>query len=151
MALALLTALATVSVAVAAPKPRASLTNIELDVMCVACHEPLAVAESPQADAERSYIQGLIAQGETKSQIEKNLVAQYGVAVLGKPPAHGFNLTVYILPPAIVIIGAGLLVFTLPRWRRRTRARAAERSATLPPLDPTEAQRLDEELSRYGG
>ncbi len=32
-----------------APRPRASLTDIENDVMCVSCSEPLIVAQSPQA------------------------------------------------------------------------------------------------------
>ena len=40
--------------------------------MCTACHEPLAVAQSLEADSERAYIRGLIAQGQTKSQILKN-------------------------------------------------------------------------------
>jgi cytochrome c-type biogenesis protein CcmH len=151
MALMTLIALTMASAALAAPKPRASLTDIESDVMCVACREPLEVAQSPQADAERGYIRGLIAQGETKAQIERNLVSQYGAAVLGRPPAHGFNLTVYILPPAILAAGAAILAFTLPRWRRRTRAAAAASPAAAPPLDPDEARRLDEELSRYGG
>ena len=66
--------------------------------MCVSCREPLAVAQSPQALAERNYIRHLIALGMTKPQIEQALVGQYGEAVLGKPPADGFNLTVYILP-----------------------------------------------------
>ena len=70
--------------------------------MCVSCKEPLSVAQSPQAMAERNFIRTLVAQGQTKAQIERALVAQYGTAVLGRPPAHGFNLTVYILPPALV-------------------------------------------------
>jgi len=135
----------------AAVAPRASLTDIESDVMCTSCREPLEVAQSPQADSERAYIRGLIAQGETKSQILNNLVAQYGTAVLGKPPAHGFNLTVYIIPPAILVIGAGILAFTLPRWRRRTRAAARAPASSLPELDAEDAQRLDQELSRFRG
>ncbi|HUA71664.1 MAG TPA: cytochrome c-type biogenesis protein CcmH [Solirubrobacteraceae bacterium] len=142
---------ATPAVASAAPMPRASLTDIEGDVMCVACREPLEVAQSPQADSERAYIRGLIAQGETKSQILDNLVAQYGPAVLGKPPARGFNLTVYVIPVAILALGAAMLAFTLPRWRRRTRAAARERSPTAPALDPADAQRLDQELSQFRG
>jgi cytochrome c-type biogenesis protein CcmH len=149
LALTVFTALA--QSAAAAPKPRASLTVIEQNVMCVVCREPLAVAQSLQADRERAYIRGLIAQGETQSQILQSLVGQYGTAVLGRPPAHGFNLTVYILPPAIVALGAAILAFTLPRWRRRTRAAAVEPAADLPPLDPSESHRLDEELSRFGG
>ncbi len=137
--------------ATAAVAPRASLTDIESDVMCTACREPLEVAQSPQADSERAYIRGLIAQGETKSQILKNLVAQYGTAVLGKPPAHGFNLAVYVIPLAILAVGAAILAFTLPRWRRRTRAAARAPAATGPVLDPTDAQRLDQELSQFRG
>jgi cytochrome c-type biogenesis protein CcmH len=132
------------------PPARASLTDIENDVMCVSCREPLAVAESPQAYAERAYIRSLINQGMTKPQIERELVAQYGPAVLGKPPAHGFNLTVYVLPPAILIGGLILLAAVLPRWRRRTKARATDVSSP-PQLDPVEAQRLDAELSHWRG
>jgi len=130
----------------AAAAPRASLTTIEGQVMCVACHESLAVAQSPQADAERTFIRGLIAQGYTDKQIVAALVAQYGPAVLGRPPAHGFNLTVYILPPAILVAGAAALAFALPRWRRRTRAAAP--AAVGPPLDPADAKRLEEDLAR---
>ncbi len=148
--LALATAPSTAAAAAAAA-PRASLTDIESDVMCTSCREPLEVAQSPQADSERAYIRGLIAQGETKSQILNNLVAQYGTAVLGKPPAHGFNLTVYIIPPAILVLGAAILAFTLPRWRRRTRAAARAPAAPVDTLDPADAERLDQELSQFRG
>lgn len=133
----------------AAATPRASLTDIENDVMCVACHEPLSVTDSPQGDAERNYIRGLIAQGLTKPQIERQLVAQYGPSVLGKPPAHGFNLTVYILPPALVVIGLATLAFALPRWRRRTRAARAASPAVQPTPSAVDSRRLEEELSSF--
>jgi cytochrome c-type biogenesis protein CcmH len=134
-----------------APRPRASLTDIENDVMCTLCHESLAVAQSPQADSERNYIRGLIAQGETKQQILNNMVAQYGPNVLGRPPASGFNLTVYVLPPAILAIGIGILALTLPRWRRRTRAAKSRSPDKTPAFDPAEAARLDHELSQFRG
>lgn len=131
-----------------ASTPRASLTDIENDVMCVSCREPLAVAQSPQAYAERAYIRGLIAQGLTKPQIERELVAQYGPAVLARPPAHGFNLTIYVLPPAILLAGLVTLAFVLPRWRRRSTAAAADLPRTV---DPLEAQRLEADLSQWRG
>jgi cytochrome c-type biogenesis protein CcmH len=152
LAIAALAPLAsTAASAAAATHPRASLTDIENDVMCVECREPLAVAQSGQADSERAYIRGLIAQGLTKKQIEQDLVAQYGEAVLGKPPASGVNLTVYILPPAILLAGLAILAVTLPRWRRRTQAAAAPSSAAPPPLDPAEAKRLEDDLAHYRG
>jgi cytochrome c-type biogenesis protein CcmH len=146
--IALATGLAMMAPGVAsAAVARASLTDIENDVMCVACHESLAVAQSPEAYSEISYIRGLIAQGETKRQIERQLVAQYGESVLGKPPAHGFNLVVYVVPPALVAIALITLVVTLPRWRRR--AREAAPLAAGPELSPDDTRRLDEELARY--
>jgi cytochrome c-type biogenesis protein CcmH len=135
----------------AAATPRASLTDIENDVMCVSCKEPLALAQSPQAYAERNFIRTLIAKGQTKSQIEQQLVAQYGPAVLGRPPAHGFNLTGYVLPPALVIAGIAALAFTLPKWRRRARAAAAGAGGVpaADPLGPDDARRLEEDLARH--
>ena len=134
-------------VAVAATQPRASLIQIENDLMCVACHESLAVAQSPEAYSERQYIRGLIAQGETKQQIEHNMVLQYGASVLALPPAHGFNLLVYIIPPLLVVLGIAVVLFTLPRWRARRdgSGRVAEQSA----LDPQDASRLDEDLKSF--
>jgi cytochrome c-type biogenesis protein CcmH len=138
--------------AASAAAPRASLTDIENDVMCVSCREPLALAQSPQAIFERNYIRRLISLGQTKAQIEQALVAQYGQAVLGRPSAHGFNLTVYIIPPAILALGLATLAFALPRWRRRARATAAARGAPSgPSLETADARRLDDELTRYGG
>ena len=66
--------------------------------MCIVCKTPLAVSQSPEAERERTFISGLIAKGETKAQILKAMVVQYGPAVLALPPAHGFNLTIYVLP-----------------------------------------------------
>jgi cytochrome c-type biogenesis protein CcmH len=150
--IALLTGCALAPATLAATPPaRASLTDIESDVMCTSCREPLAVAQSPQADSERAYIRGLIAQGLTKRQIEQNLVAQYGEAVLGKPPASGFNLTVYVLPPAILLAGIAILAVTLPRWRRRTRSGPDRPAPSAPAFDPAEAARLDQELSQFRG
>lgn len=153
-AIATMTALFVLAVppAASAAQPRASLTDIENDVMCVECHEPLNVSQSPGAASERDFIRMRIARGETKPQIINDLVAQYGPAVLGKPPAHGFNLTVYILPPAILAAGIVLLMIVLPKWRRRAQARSADSSLpAAPALATADADRLNEELARYKG
>ncbi len=126
---------------------RASFIQIQDDMMCVSCHEPLAVAQSQQAFSERNFIRQLIAQGLDRRQIEQQMVANYGPAVLAKPPANGFNLVIYVLPPVLLAIGAITLLVTIPRWRRRSRAPALAHDAG-PALDPADARRLDEELER---
>jgi cytochrome c-type biogenesis protein CcmH len=149
LALSMAVLAAPVSAAATVAKPRASITQIYSDVMCVACHESLAVAQSPEAFSERQYIRTLVAQGETKQQIESNLVQQYGPSVLALPPAHGFNVLVYVVPPLVVILGLVTLAVTLPRWRRRTRARAGDPLPAGPELDPAESERLDADLARH--
>jgi len=139
-------ALAPASVASGA-QPHTSLPAIERQVMCVTCKIPLNVAESPQANRERAFISELIAQGESEAQVKRSLVGQYGPAVLGLPAAHGFDLTVYLVPLAVVIALAALLVVLLPRWRRETRTAAPERDAS--PLSAADDARLDSELARF--
>ena len=127
-----------------------SFTEMEQQFMCVACHEALNVAQSPESFSERAYLRQLIAQGLDAHQIKTQFVDAYGPAVLASPPASGFNLTIYILPPAIVVIGAVSLAIALPRWRRRTRlAAGGDRPGSFPPLDPDDTRRLDEDLARH--
>jgi cytochrome c-type biogenesis protein CcmH len=134
--------------ATALPAHRASLTKIYDDVMCVVCHEPLALAQSPEAEQERAYIRKLVNQGETVKQVEAKLVTQYGAAVLALPPAHGFNLLVYVIPPLVVLLGIGVLALTLPKWRARSRVRLATPPAARPAIDAADARRLEEDLAR---
>jgi cytochrome c-type biogenesis protein CcmH/NrfF len=126
---------------------RASLPAIERRVMCVTCKIPLIVAESPQADRERAFIRGLIADGRSESQIEHALVSQYGPTALGLPSAHGFDLTAYLAPLLAVVVAATTLALLLPRWRRRARDRSD------PPAPPTlsaaQTTRLDADLARF--
>ena len=145
LALALAVSVLMATAAVAAVQPRASLLDIESQVMCVSCREPLDEVDSPQAVSEKRYIQGLIDKGYTKPQILHALVQQYTVAVLGRPPASGFNLLIYIVPPAILLGGLALLVWTLPRWRARGGAGRPLPGAA--PLPPDEAKRLDDDLA----
>jgi cytochrome c-type biogenesis protein CcmH/NrfF len=125
-----------------------SLPVIERQVMCVTCKIPLNVAQSQQANRERAFIQSLIDEGQTEAQIKRSLLAQYGPTVLALPSAHGFDLTVYLVPLAAILALLATLVVLLPRWRRHARDQAAR--ATAPPtLSPADAARLDADLTRF--
>ena len=127
--------------------PRTSLPVIERQVMCVTCKIPLNVAQSPQADRERAYIQSLIDEGDTQAQIKNALVGQYGPAVLGLPSTHGFDLTAYLVPLAVLLALLVGLALLLPRWRH-----ARAEGAPQPPnaaLDAGDAARLDADLARF--
>ena len=130
--------------------PKASYLEVVNDVMCVVCHEPLGVAQSPEAFQERDYIRQLVAQGKTRKEIEDDLVQQYGPAVLARPPAHGVNLLVYIIPPVVLILGIAIIAVFIPRWRRRAREAAAEEpTQSAATMDAADAKRLNEDLGRF--
>jgi cytochrome c-type biogenesis protein CcmH/NrfF len=116
--------------------------------MCVTCKIPLNVAQSPQADRERAFIQGLIDQGQGEAQVKRALVAQYGPAVLALPSAHGFDLAAYLVPLAALLAVLAALALLLPRWRRHAPAQAINGSPS-PTLSATDAARLDADLARF--
>jgi cytochrome c-type biogenesis protein CcmH len=134
--------------AASTPVPRTSLPVIERQVMCVTCKIPLNVAQSPQADHERAFIQGLIDQGEDEAQIKRALVGQYGPTVLGLPRAQGFDLTAYLVPLAVVLALLVTLALLLPRWRRRGRAQAGGEAGAAA-LGAGDAARLESDLARF--
>ncbi|TMJ98133.1 MAG: cytochrome c-type biogenesis protein CcmH [Actinobacteria bacterium] len=130
-----------------------TLAEIENEVYCPICHEPLAASSSPIAQRMRAFIRQRIGVGQTKSQIEDALVREFGEGVLAAPPKRGFNLLAWLLP----LFGLGfatVIVFVLARGWLRSRA---EPAATDPasngraPLDPEIERRLDEELARFDG
>ena len=93
--------------------------------MCVTCKIPLNVAQSPQADRERAFIQSLIDRGDDEAAIKRALVGQYGPTVLALPSDQRLRRS--RLPRAAggrARAAAALLIVLLPRWRRRARAQA---------------------------
>lgn len=123
---------------------RASLPDIEDEVMCTICGTLLEESQSPQADRERALIRRLIARGEDKDQIKDALVAEYGPRVLATPSGHGFDLAAWIVPGlllALAIVGLFVGAFRLVRRSRPPPAPV--------PLDPADEARLDRDLSSY--
>jgi cytochrome c-type biogenesis protein CcmH len=135
-----------VASSVAASRP--TLPVIERQVMCVTCKIPLNVAESPQANEERAYIQELIDHGQSESQIKSSLVEQYGPAVLGLPRAHGFDLAAYLVPLVVVVALIATLLVLLPSWRRQARA-AVTRKAPAAAISDADAARLESDIARF--
>jgi cytochrome c-type biogenesis protein CcmH/NrfF len=126
-----------------------NLMSVESQFICTTCHEPLELVNSPQALSEKQYLEGLLQRHLNMAQVKTAMVSQYGVAVLAKPPASGFNLTVYILPPAVLLGGLALLAYTLPKWRARSRLAAVTPMEGAEPLSSDESERIDAELETF--
>ena len=137
--------------AVATAAPRASLPDIEDEVMCTVCGVPLNLAtDAPQANRERAFIRSLIDQGESKQEIKRRLADEFGPSVLALPERKGFSLTAYLVPIGGLLVALVGLAVLLPRWRRRTRGDGADTAANAgPELSSADARRLNDDLARY--
>jgi len=133
---------------VAAAEQRASLVEIEKQVMCPVCGTLLQLAESPQAQREKAFIKRLIAAGKTEAQIKDALVVEYGNEVLALPPDSGFSLSAYVVPIVAFLIAALALGLGVWRWRR---AGGPKDDGTPRAAGPSgeDAERLDADLARY--
>ena len=124
-----------------APAPRASLPDVEDEVMCVECGTVLSVSNSPVAQQERAFIREQIAAGKDKEQIKAALVDEYGADVIADPKTPWL----WIVPVGLALAAAVGIAVAVRRWRGRAPAAEPE---PPPPLSPEDARRLEAELGR---
>jgi len=150
--------LAVLALTLAAPavasEQHPSLAELEGQLMCPICEgETLAQSSSPAAQRIKVEIQRRIAAGDTRSEIKRRLVSEWGARILAAPPRHGFDLLAWLLPIVGVLAGAAVLGVLAWRWTREREPEPAPQRWSLNghPLGPDEERRLDEELARFDG
>jgi cytochrome c-type biogenesis protein CcmH len=112
--------------------------------MCPVCGTTLDQSNSPAAEQIKRVIARRIAAGDTKSEIEDRLVANYGDSILAAPPHRGFGLLAWWLPIVGILAAATLVGLGAWRW-----SRDREPAPAAAPLDPALERRIDDELRRY--
>jgi cytochrome c-type biogenesis protein CcmH len=149
---------AAVALAVAAPalasERHPTQGELERELVCPTCHTTLDESDAPIAREMKAYVKRRIAQGATKSQIEGELVDQFGPAVLGVPRKHGFDLLAWVLPIGGILVAGAALGVGAWQWSRTRDARESDASGAaplVPPLEPELERRVDEELARFEG
>jgi len=95
----------------------------------------------------QAFIKTEIADGKDETTILQDLSLKYGVQVLSTPPAHGFNLAIWILPSAGLLAGLGMVVVIVRRWKRKPALVPAPTSATH---DPKVLTAVEEEMKSTG-
>jgi len=127
--------------------------GMEQELMCPTCKTRLDLSHEPAANQIRAALRRAKAQGLSKGEVERRLVADYGEAVLASPPRDGIGWAAWLIPAAVLAGGAAAAVWLAARWR----AGRSEGSAALDaPLAPAPAgdrvrleQQLDAELERF--
>jgi cytochrome c-type biogenesis protein CcmH/NrfF len=132
-----------------ARKPTLEALGNEVQCTC-GCVAPLN--QCPHLDcAEKAemqtFIKKEIAEGKDETTILQDLSLRYGVQVLTAPPAHGFNLVVWVLAGVGPLVGLGIVVVIVRRWKRQPATVPAPTSASL---DPKVLSAVEEEMKSTG-
>lgn len=129
------------------------LSEFEDSVMCPVCAgETLAMSSSPAARQVERFIRRRIAAGDTRSEIDRRLVAEYGPGILAAPPRHGWNLLAWLLPLVGIVVAAVAIGAGVWRWSRVRDGGVAGPDGGAEPdgrLDPELERRLDDALARF--
>ena len=127
--------------------------ELEAELVCPTCHEPLDESTSPIAQAMKAQIRTHIAMGWTKSEIVNWLVAQPGLGpqILGVPSTHGFDLIAWVLPFTGIGVGAVGLAGGAWYWShgRGSDEPPPPGGGGGPVLGDELERRVDDELARY--
>ena len=146
-----LLATALLALALAAPalasEAHPTLAEMEGEVMCPICRTTLDQSNSAAAQRIKAFIVRRIRAGDTRSEIEDRLVADFGPSILAQPPKRGFDLLAWLLPIGGLLAGAVAVGYAAWRWTKRREPEPA--LAAVGPLDPQLERRLDEELRRF--
>jgi cytochrome c-type biogenesis protein CcmH len=90
---------------------------IATGLRCVVC-QGLSIEDSPAELARemRAIVREQVAAGRSRAEIEAYFVERYGEFVLLQPRAEGFNLVVYALPVAALLLGGLFVAAFVRRW-----------------------------------
>lgn len=104
----------------AAAEKKSPMRQITDDIICpCSCGEVLTGCTCETAVEMRAYVEKSLKAGQSKGDITRALVAQYGEVVLGAPRAKGFNLVVWVAPFLATLGGFAVAFFLLRRWAGR--------------------------------
>jgi len=92
----------------------------------------------------------MIRKGNSRAQIIAFYRHKYGEKVLSAPTAEGFNLLAWTMPFIALVLGGGLMVLVVGRWRSNSPSPSApsgsKPAGELSPFDAELRRRLENEL-----
>jgi cytochrome c-type biogenesis protein CcmH len=127
-----------------------TLSELEAEVMCPTCAgETLDQSQAPAARRVKLFIAQRIRAGDTRSEIKRKLVDEFGPGILAAPPRKGFDLLAWWLPVAGIVAAAIVLGAAAWRWSRKREPEPPLAAVGVGPLDPELERRLDDELRAF--
>jgi cytochrome c-type biogenesis protein CcmH len=122
--------------------------SVAAQLKCPICQNE-SVADSPSwvAQQMRAIIRQQIQEGKSDQQIIQYFQQRYGNGIVWAPQWQGFGLLTWLVPVALLLVGASLLFFTLRDWQA-----LAPYAGTIPSHTEEKSEQPEtggEELERY--
>jgi cytochrome c-type biogenesis protein CcmH len=123
---ALLAALAAATPAVAVqpdemladPKLEARARDLSRELRCMVCqNQSIDDSDAPLARDLRLLVRERLKAGDSDAKVIDFLVARYGEFVLLRPRFEWHTLALWLTPPAVLIVGAAIVIATMRRRR----------------------------------
>jgi len=109
------------------------VNEVARELFCPTCEStPLDVCPTQTCQDWRDVIRQQLEEGQSKEEIKAYFTANFGPQVLAEPPQQGFNLTVWVVPVVLIIVGGVFLALYLRRLKM-----AGTAAAALPPRPVT--------------
>ena len=119
------------------PALEARARTLSRELRCRVCqNQSIDDSDAPLARDLRLLVRERLSAGDTDAQVIDFLVARYGEFVLLKPRFEPHTILLWLVPPALLLVG-GLALLIIAR-RRRVPVSADSR----PPADLTPAERI---------
>ena len=91
----------------------------ELACLCGDCpRRPLDECVCGYAQQQHERIKKMLASGQTPQAIVDAYISEFGLEILSKPPAKGFNLTAWLMPPLVLLLGFFGVRSVLRAWSK---------------------------------
>ena len=119
-------------------------------IMCPVCPgESIDQSQNELAAAMREIVAKQVTEGRTDEEIKAYFVESYDASLLMEPPREGFNLLVWLLPPAAAAGALLALLFALRLMSRPAASEEAEPRAVLSDDERSEYYRRIEGVLEY--
>ncbi|NIM70649.1 MAG: cytochrome c-type biogenesis protein CcmH [Xanthomonadales bacterium] len=109
------------------PEQQARFTRLTEELRCLVCqNQNLADSDAPLAHDLRDEIFEMMQAGRSDEEIKQFLIERYGDFVLYRPPLKGNTMVLWVAPVLMLLVGAGVVGFSISRRRRLPDAAAGD-------------------------
>jgi len=129
----------------------------KLKCMCRGCQDTAATcyhtgaAFSGPCDTAKGMLKTIderISKGDSDDLILQSFVQQYGQEVYIEPPHSGIGSVAWAMPTVYLLLGTGLVIFVVSRWRKRTPQTAVPSGPAAATISPEELERARRRVAR---